>query len=933
MICRQNLTVATVFRKGFLQNSFLWTVKNILIAGILCLFHCVAPAQDVPYIRHFTPREYHLQNQNWGVAQSEREGWMYFANNGGLLEFDGGYWSHYPMAFDQPLRSVATDRNGRVFGGGFAMFGYWEKNAAGKLTWQNLGDQSMSELFGKEEIWHILPCDDFVLFQSFSTIYKYSGGKVFVLKAPGAIMFAQQVMGIVRVPVIGQGIYDLLPDNTFRLMPGTEILKDKIVQFVTEGPNGAIWIGTAKDGLFEWKNNVCTPWENPLNERFRKNQLNRAIALKTGGWAIGTLLDGVYVLDAVGNLRFTVNRSSGLQNNTVLSLLEDRDNNLWVGLDKGIDLLELNAPVRYFSDQSGQIGTLYAAAMLNAQLYIGSNQGLFSRAGNGSFNLVEGTQGQVWDLRVFDGQLLCGHNSGTYRIENGRAEKISEITGGWCMIPLPSRPDCLIQSTYTGLVVYTKNSAGKWTFLHRVTGFEGSLKKIIADQSGNIWGVHPNKGLFRLRLSDDLTRITEYRAYTLEDHLPTEHQLNLEVFQGNIILNTHKGIFSISTQQDSIIFTPWPGEIPGTKLIPGAEGDYFLTTDNTVTCFHNNRKNSLSLSLVPEYERIIVLPDGKYLFCIENGFAVLDTRQGSSTSHAAIIPKPVIRWVETSAGEGISSDKSIKINYANNTVHLHFAIPAYGRQPSFSWKLDGFTNSWSAWQTSSVQSFINLPSGNYTFRVKTDQNDEEASISFTILPPWYLSTPALVVYAVLVIVLFAGMELFNRRRILRHQQRILEENAKEMERQRLAAEHEKLAFEVDNKTRELSNAAFNLIRKNEALQNLKDILQAQPDDPNIRRKVNRMIDEHLEGDHDWEVFEEAFNRVHDNFFIRLMRDFPDMTQGDLRLAAYLRMNLSSKEIAPLLNMSLRGVENKRYRLRKKLGLPETENLAEFLINF
>jgi len=279
------------------------------------------------------------------------------------------------------------------------------------------------------------------------------------------------------------------------------------------------------------------------------------------------------------------------------------------------------------------------------------------------------------------------------------------------------------------------------------------------------------------------------------------------------------------------------------------------------------------------------------------------------------------------------SGKPIQIDYADNTVHLHFAIPAYGQQPSFSWKLDGFTKGWSGWQTTSIQSFINLPAGTYTFRVKTDQNEEETSISFTILPPWYLSTPAFIVYAVLVIVLFACMELFNRRRILRHQQRILEENAKELERRRLAAEHEKLAFEVDNKTRELSNAAFNLIRKNEALQNLKDILQSQPDDPNIRRKVNRMIDEHLEGDHDWEVFEEAFNRVHDNFFIRLMRDYPDMTQGDLRLAAYLRMNLSSKEIAPLLNMSLRGVENKRYRLRKKLGLPETENLAEFLINF
>ncbi|MBK6995650.1 MAG: hypothetical protein IPH31_12245 [Lewinellaceae bacterium] len=89
----------------------------------------------------------------------------------------------------------------------------------------------------------------------------------------------------------------------------------------------------------------------------------------------------------------------------------------------------------------------------------------------------------------------------------------------------------------------------------------------------------------------------------------------------------------------------------------------------------------------------------------------------------------------------------------------------------------------------------------------------------------------------------------------------------------------------------------------------------------------------MESDHDWEIFEESFNRVHDDFFKRLMHDFPDLTPGDLRLAGYLKMNLSSKEIAPLLNISIRGIENKRYRLRKKLGLSEEANLTEFIMAF
>ena len=142
-----------------------------------------------------------------------------------------------------------------------------------------------------------------------------------------------------------------------------------------------------------------------------------------------------------------------------------------------------------------------------------------------------------------------------------------------------------------------------------------------------------------------------------------------------------------------------------------------------------------------------------------------------------------------------------------------------------------------------------------------------------------------------------------------------------------------LALEVENKTRELSNAAFNLIRKNTALQHLKEDLLSSDKDAASLRKIVRRIEEHLEGDHDWEIFEESFNRVHDDFFVRLLHDFPDLTPGDLRLAAYLKMNLASKEIAPLLNISVRGVENKRYRLRKKIGLPEEANLTEFILNF
>ncbi|MBK8923104.1 MAG: hypothetical protein IPM81_16590 [Saprospirales bacterium] len=197
---------------------------------------------------------------------------------------------------------------------------------------------------------------------------------------------------------------------------------------------------------------------------------------------------------------------------------------------------------------------------------------------------------------------------------------------------------------------------------------------------------------------------------------------------------------------------------------------------------------------------------------------------------------------------------------------------------------------------------------------------------FRIRHPWYRSVWAMAGYGVLLIALFVLVERISQIRLDRQRKRLEAENRLELDRQRIEAEREKLALEVETKNRELGNAALNLIRKNEVLQRLRADLQGAGNEPRALQKLTRLIDQHLEGDHDWEILEESFTRVHDHFFKRLMQQFPDLTPGDLRLAAYLKMNLSSKRDCPLLNISVRGVENKRYRLRKNSACPKTPTL-------
>jgi DNA-binding CsgD family transcriptional regulator len=98
-------------------------------------------------------------------------------------------------------------------------------------------------------------------------------------------------------------------------------------------------------------------------------------------------------------------------------------------------------------------------------------------------------------------------------------------------------------------------------------------------------------------------------------------------------------------------------------------------------------------------------------------------------------------------------------------------------------------------------------------------------------------------------------------------------------------------------------------------------------------KLIKLIDRNISSENDWNIFETHFDQAHENFFRRLKEAYPDLTPSDLKLCAYLRLNLTSKEIAPLLNISLRGVEVRRYRLRKRLRMKTEENLINFLLTY
>ena len=157
----------------------------------------------------------------------------------------------------------------------------------------------------------------------------------------------------------------------------------------------------------------------------------------------------------------------------------------------------------------------------------------------------------------------------------------------------------------------------------------------------------------------------------------------------------------------------------------------------------------------------------------------------------------------------------------------------------------------------------------------------------------------------------------------------VEKNEKEI----IQLQIEKLSNEVTYKNKELADASMHLVERSDALIKVKDELQQlykKTGGNHDVKKAIQLVHDIEKNNSNWEQFATHFNEINNDFLKKLKLKFPSLTNTDLKLCAYLQLKLSSKEIAQLMNISVRGVEISRYRLRKKLQLPTEQTLNDFL---
>jgi len=929
-----------------------------------------------------------MHPRNFFIAQDKREV-MYFGNAYGILEYDGKNWRGINLPFGNSGLSLLHSKNEKIFVGAFNELGYLQPDASGRLTYQTLYDKIPEAKRFNRDIANIVEEKESVVFQTelglhlfkndtFQTIEPSVKGNYFTyLKKIDHTIFVQEK---------GSGL-SILKNDRLELLPGGSLLKNHTIkEILTLSEKLLLIVGNNSLSLFDY--NQLTPFPGEANEILRQQEITHVIRLSDETLLVATYNNGFYIITTKGNVVKHVCKENGLPDNTINYAYIDQRGGLWLALDNGVALLEINTPFSFIAADAGIQGMGYAAIQFDHKLYVGTSQGLYyTSAEKGfaekKFYPVKGVSGQIWNLSVINNTLLCCQHDHTYQINNDQATLIpgtKDDEGHWKITPFKNKPGYAMKGTYLGFQLY-KQENKQWKFLHKVEGFEESCRIFEEDSKGNLWVCHGNKGLYRLRLSEDLKTIASVENMSLLKGYTPDYFNFVSNINRQLVFAADDGVFLYDESQQKFIKDKALEKIIGadrfiSRIVQYEDGNIWVFNWEDVNLYRlmptgeyyaeENLFKKIAGELVGSYEFILPVTADLAIMGSQEGFTFFNLKRNIETRKAYQV---LVRKIEANfkndsllyGGTQTDTDRVLTLSYDFNALRITYSALFYENPEKITYQYALSSGKdkhwvWSGWTSNTQVDFSNLLEGSYIFHVRAkniyEQLSEECTYSFTILPPWYRSWWAYTIY--IIALLLAGLALYRVVRIRFHKQKEKLEHQKQKElllleqkhitenlqteKELIALRNEKLEADMVLKNNELASLATTVTQKTEFLAQLKDKLEiihkeSDSTDQSVFKEVIKTIDQDLDFDDNWSKFQLHFDELHHNFLHRLREKYPKLNPSWLLLCAYIRMNKSNKEIAALMNISVSGVEKRKYRLREKLGMEGEDRLADFISTF
>ena len=913
-------------------------LKSILLKSLFFFFIAsqIQAQELLPFVENYNKSNYQGDNQIWNVVQG-KDNAMYFANNHYLLRYDGVKWEKYTLPNKTIIRSILIEGD-RIYSGSYKEFGYWYRKE-GKMHYVSITKNlRLFDEKDNEEIWKIFRFNGSLYFQSFNDVFIYNGKHIQKIKFPFLISYCFVVDQNLYVASVAKGTFKM---NGSRIAnpKGWNVLKNCVVHAIEKYQNKT-YIFTQKKGIFTVEKEGLKPWNNSLNEILKSATINVGKFTKNNKLIVGTGNRGVFIYDFNSDTYKNIDRKNVLMNNSILSIGFDKENDLWLGLDNGIAHVEINSPIAIFYDNSGILGSVYSVATTNSGYLIATNHGVFE-FDSGKFTMMPNTQGQAWNITQINNKYIIGHNDGTFSYANGSLSKINNISGGW-NLSKSSINNTYFQSTYSGVIAY--DNLSDLSQRKVIKDLSKPIKYVAQNKKNEIWAADNYRGLYRV-VYDDNFKTKKVENITQQSKIKNDFGVKIFEFRNEILFLINNSWYTYNSitnkLEENELFNQ---NFKNVSDIISIDEDHFMVLQDGILYHIKATGNKFLWNIIQaKYYKGKLINDNlrifkhanHYLLNLDDGFISLQLKYENKQNSAVKI--------ESFNDENLVPNDS-KIKY-NTELQINVISGIYGAsKPNLFYKLDN--NKEYIPVSNGLIVLNNLSSGSHTVKVYKHDGanyDNVANFDFSVAKPWYFSFWMILLYLLIIGAVLFFYYKWNKLRYmqklrlqaeeLKHQREILEMELK-AENELNMQEYQKhiLELELQTKSSEVAGKSLSIAKQSEMIENIQNILDSEKDFNKLKSEIKKAIKINEVNKHEWEIFETNLNQIHNEFIINLSKKYPILTPKDIKLCVYLKMNLSSKEIAPMMNISFRGVELHRYRLRKKLNLSQEENLSKFLLS-
>ena len=915
-------------------------------------------------IKNFSPAEYGAGIQNIDFAQN-RDLTLFVANNLGILSFNGNQWATYALNTGKKQRSLAFDEGAnRLYVGSQGEFGFFEDN----WRYVSLLDKIPEGARDFDEVWDVYLSDSKIYFCTFKGIYVYDGDSVFVLSRQGGLnrsfsagnkLFTQSSSG------------ELFEIENRKLIPLNKTGHvQQIVAGVSQSEMGYVFFyNSGKIEVFQTLG-VAEAYPD-LAKALAGKFVNHVIEISDGRLVISTQRAGLFIYDPLRNEIENINTQVGLLSNECLRVFQDSSGNLWVGMQNGIALIDINSPLRLINQNINLQGSGYEAFETDdGNTYYTTSNGIYFLPKDSSRSqFLIGTEGPAYGMQLINKKLYAGHHTGLFLLAGGKATRITTSDGLWQVKQLSANPNYAIGGTYAGLHLFQIDGQGELREINKIKGFNESSRFFEEDRKGRIWVGQYYKGLYLLTLGDSLREAVVTKVSD-SSTLPIQQYILLSKIDDELYISSTKGVFRLDQKTDRIVedqvFSPTIGKNWVYQLVNDKQNNVYVYSENLVGLFRHISPGNyayvssslfqLRQSFNNDLFNISRNVRKGILFNANEGFIYYDPEL---EARLPLSNEPLVSRVLSVAEDSVlylrkpfhgkpTIDEPIQIT--EGTRVLQFVVESFKfkdiNNQKFRYHLIGFDEDFGAWTNSNFKEYSNLKVGTYAFQVQTFNARGEIvnskPLAVVVVPPFYKSPFAIVLYVLLVTSMLYMLYRLQRQYYRGKQLKLEQLSQKELSQKQLelqALKEEQIKSELSHVSNLLAASTMNLVVKNEFMENIKEEIRQVRRTDNIEDKqralerIIKEIDTTLKVQEDWKQFEYHFDRVHGDFLSRLTTEFLDLTPGEQKLCAFLRLKMDTKEIANLMGISLRGVEVARYRLRKKLRLDVHQNLSKFILEY